>query len=84
MDDQTAFGAYGFNSHTSAYPGGGATLPMTDVGAGNIPSGVLPKLGFGPSNPLFWVLILFLIITGYLTFGFDLGFKKIGSLKVGT
>jgi hypothetical protein len=81
--DGTAFGEYGFNSHTSAYPGGGATLPMTDVG-NNVPSGVLPKLGFGPQNPLFWVLILILILTGYLTVGFDLGLKKIGKLNVGT
>jgi hypothetical protein len=83
MDDHTAMGAYGFSSWSPAYPGGSAVLPMTDI-ADHIPSGVLPKMGFGPSNPLFWVLIIFLIITGYLSLGFDLSFKKIGALKIGT
>jgi hypothetical protein len=84
MDDMTASGAYGFQSFSHAFPGGMATQPMTDVGAGNIPDGVMPKLGFGHQNPLFWVLVIFLIITGYLTFGFDIGIKKLGQLKFGT
>jgi hypothetical protein len=83
MDEHLASTAYGFSAWTPAYPGGAAVLPATDIGE-HIPSGVLPKMGFGFQNPLFWVLILFLIITGYLTIGFDVGLKKIGSFKVGT
>lgn len=82
--EQTAVGAYGFQAYSQAYPGGAAVMPSTDVGTGNVPSGVLPKFGFGHQNPLFWLLILFLVITGYLTFGFDIGIKKIGDLKLGT
>ena len=83
MDEHLATNAYGFTAYSPANAGGSAVLPMTDI-ANSIPAGVLPKLGFGPSNPLFWVLILFLIITGYLTFGFDIGLKKIGQVKLGT
>jgi hypothetical protein len=83
-NDHTASNVYGFSAYTHTYPGGMSTQPVTEVGSGDVPSGVLPSLGFGPKNPLFWVLLLFLIITGYLTFGFDIGLKKLGSLKVGT
>ena len=83
MDPHTATNAYGYAAYSPAYPGGASVLPMTDIGD-NVPSGVLPKLGIGFQNPLFWVLILFLIITGYLSIGFDLGLKKIGNLKIGT
>lgn len=41
-----------------------------------------PNLSFGPQNPLFWVLILALIFTGWVFGGFDFGVKKIGGVNV--
>lgn len=83
--EQTAADAYGFQSYTPAYPGGLAVAAATDIQMQGIPHEVQNKLGFGHSNPLFWVLILVLIITGYATLGFNVGIKKIfkGGLKVG-
>lgn len=83
--DQTAADAYGFISYTPAYPGGLAVASATDVGHNGAPHEVLPKMGFGHSNPLFWVLVLILVITGYLTLGFNVGIKRVlkGGLKVG-
>lgn len=75
--DQTAADAYGFISYTPAYPGGLAVASATDVGLNGAPHEVLPKMGWGHSNPLFWVLVLVLVVTGYLTVGFDFGLKKI-------
>lgn len=77
----TASEAYGFISYTPAYPGGLAVANATDLGPGGMPSEISLPLGFGPNNPLFWILILFLIFTGYITAGFDVGFKKL--FKVG-
>ena len=79
--DQTAADAYGFISYTPAFPGGLAVASATDVGTHGAPHEVLPKMGFGHSNPLFWVLILVLVITGYLTLGFNVGIKRV--LKAG-
>lgn len=83
--EQTATDAYGFISYTPAFPGGLAVANATDVQSAGIPHEVLNGMGFGPSNPLFWVLILVLIITGYATVGFDFGLKKVvkGGLKIG-
>jgi hypothetical protein len=83
--EQTAVDAYGFQSYTPAYPGGLAVANATAVPDMGIPHEVLPKLGFGTQNPFFWVLILFLIITGYISLGFNFGLKKVlkGGLKVG-
>jgi hypothetical protein len=36
----------------------------------------------GWQNPLFWVLILALVIVGYLTFLFDIGVKNVGKEKL--
>lgn len=83
--DQTATDAYGFISYTPAYPGGLAVASATDLQMQGIPHEIQQKLGFGHSNPLFWVLILILIITGYATLGFNVGIKKIfkAGAKVG-
>lgn len=83
--EETAAGAYGFQSYTPAYPGGLAVARATDMGAAGMPAEVSLPLGFGPNNPLFWILILFLIITGYVSAGFNLGVKKLFSVggKVG-
>jgi len=83
--DQTATDAYGFISYTPAYPGGLAVANATDIQQQGIPHEIHTPLGFGTSNPLFWVLILVLVITGYATVGFNFGLKKVfkGGLKVG-
>ena len=82
----TAGGAYGFNGYTQTIPGGMAVMPETSVGvSGDVPAGVLPKLPLGTSSPLFWLLVLALVWSGYVYGAFDIGFKKLGrgSLKVG-
>jgi hypothetical protein len=83
--EQTATDAYGFISYTPAYPGGLAVASATDIQQQGIPHEIEQKLGFGTSNPLFWVLVLVLIITGYATVGFNVGLKRVfkGGLKVG-
>jgi hypothetical protein len=81
----TATDAYGFTSYTPAYPGGLAVASATDIGMQGVPGEVLAPLGLGHKNPLFWILVLALIVTGYLTLGFDVGLKKVikGGFKVG-
>lgn len=83
--EQTAADAYGFISYTPAYPGGLAVANATDIVNSGVPAAVSTKLGFGTSNPLFWVLVLVLIITGYATVGFNVGIKRVfkGGIKVG-
>ena len=85
MLDQTAQGAYGFNSWTPAIPGGVAIIPETQVGNDGAPGAVLDKLSFGHNNPLFWLLVIFLVFTGWLYASGAFGIKKIGSIsaKVG-
>ena len=86
MDSHTALGAYGFTGYTPSAPGGVAVMPETQVGvSGDIPGPALPKLPLLGSNPLFWLLALALIWSGYVYGAFDVGFKKIGSssFKVG-
>lgn len=82
----TAGGAYGFMSYTPSTPGGVAVMPETSVGvSGDVPSNVLPKLPLSWHNPLFWLLVLALVWSGYVYGAFDIGFKKLGSnsFKVG-
>ena len=82
----TAGGAYGFNAWTQSLPGGMAVMPETAVGvSGDIPGAVLPKLPLSWHNPLFWLLVLALVWSGYVYGAFDIGFKKLGSssIKVG-
>jgi hypothetical protein len=86
MDPNTAAGSYGFNSWTTAAPGGVAIMPETSVGvSGVIPGAALPKLPFSWHNPLFWVLLLALVWSGYVYGAFDIGVKKLvkTSFKVG-
>ena len=83
MDPQTAAGAYGYSNWTPALPGGMAIMPETHIGVtGDVPGAALPSLPLSWHNPLFWVLVLALILTGYLYGGFDVGVKKIGNLKL--
>jgi hypothetical protein len=86
VDPSTAQGAYGFNSWTTAQPGGMAIMPETQVGSsGEIPGAVMSKLPLHSGSPLFWLLILVLVWTGYLYGGFNFGIKKVvkGSFGVG-
>lgn len=86
LDPNTAMGAYGYNSWTPAIPGGMAVMPETQVGtSGNVPGAVMGKLPLHAGNPLFWLLLLVLIWTGYIYGGFNVGVKKIfkGSVGVG-
>jgi hypothetical protein len=86
MDPSTASGAYGFSGYSPAPPGGIAIMPETNIGvSGDVPSGVLPQLPFSWHNPLFWLLLLALVWSGYVYGAFDVGFKKLGrgSFKVG-
>lgn len=83
--EQTAAGAYGFISYTPAYPGGLAVANATAIMDQGMPAEVSLPLGLGPQNPLFWILILVLIFTGYITAGFNVGIKRLVSLggKIG-
>lgn len=83
--EQTAAESYGFISYTPAFPGGLAVANATDLGQQGIPHEIETKLGFGTSNPLFWVLVLVLIVTGYVTLGFNVGLKRVfkGGIKIG-
>lgn len=89
MDPNTAVGAYGFGSYTPATPGGLAIAPpVTSFGGptgDNVPGVALPNLPIHWDNPLFWLLILVLIWTGYIFGSFNVGVKKIASIgaKVG-
>lgn len=80
---QLASGAYGFSSWTPALPGGLAIMPETHVGVtGNVPGASLPSLPVNWHNPLFWLLLLALVWSGYVYGAFDIGFKKLGSGKI--
>lgn len=83
----TALGAYGFSSY-SGVPAGGmslgvtGTMPETALGvSGNVPGASLPSLPINWHNPLFWLLILALVWSGYVYGAFDIGFKNLGSSK---
>lgn len=79
MDFSTAGGAYGF---VHGGPQVGSIMAETSVGADiDVPFNS-EKLGLGTSNPLFWLLILFLVFTGWIFGAFDFGVKRIGSVNV--
>ena len=79
MDFSTAAGAYGYVH--GGHPVG-EIMAETNVGA-DAALGIdsLP-LGLGTQNPLFWLLILFLIFTGWIFGAFDFGAKNVGSVAV--
>ena len=78
--DPTARGSYGFNSWTTSVPGGLAVMAETQTGS----SGAVAGAALGPlplhwNNPLFWLLALFLVFTGWVYLGADFGIKRLGS-----
>lgn len=83
MDAMNAYTAYGYSG---LMPSRADVAPETQTGTGiGIPAGAIPKLPLGWNNPLFWLLVLFLIFSGYLYGGFSIGLKRIGSntVKIG-
>lgn len=51
----------------------GATIPNLSLGHGSL----------GHTNPMFWVLIILLLVAGYIGFGFDLDIKRLADIKAG-
>lgn len=54
-------------------PDSAATMPSLGLGHASI----------GHSNPLFWLLVIALLVTGYVGFVFDFDFKKLGEARIG-
>jgi hypothetical protein len=89
----TARSLYGYSIRGGGYlPEGpvltdvAATREVNTTATGRTVGGMnLVHHALGVENPLFWVLILALLIVGYLTFLFDIGVKNVGQerLKLG-
>ena len=80
IDFNTAASAYGF---ASGPPTDTSVKPETSVGTGlDSAAGALPPLPLHWGNPLFWLLILVLVFSGWLFGAFNIGgsagIKKIG------
>jgi hypothetical protein len=81
---------YGYAAHQGGYLPEGPV--MTDISGAreiNVASGGKTVGGFnlmhnalGVSNPMFWLLILGLILVGYLGFLFDVDIKKVGEARL--
>lgn len=83
MDPMTAAGAYGFGSYSpESTPTAFAQTSSGSAGEGV--SQIASSLGnIGhTSNPLFWLLLLALIFTGYAFGVFEVGVKRVGSARV--
>jgi hypothetical protein len=81
-DMSTAAGAYGFMHGNSPV---GDIMAETSVGANldaNVPSINAGNLGLGMDNPLFWLLILALVFTGWVFGALDFGVKRVGEVRV--
>jgi hypothetical protein len=75
----SAAGAYGYQHGANPV---GDIMAETSVGANaDIPFSP-SSLGIGTSNPLFWLLLLALIFTGWVfgAFDFAFGVKKVGNV----
>lgn len=77
--ESTAQGIYGFVHGLIPV---GSVQAETQVGADGVDLAGSSSLSLGTQNPLFWLLILFLIFTGWIFGGFDFGVKRIGNVKV--
>lgn len=81
-----ALDAYGYRAGPPSTPGGAAIVAETQIGQGHeLSAAVMGKMPFGVDNPLFWLLVLFLVFTGWIYLGGSFGIKRIGSIsaKVG-
>ena len=79
MDYSSAANAYGFSHAGNPVAD---IMAETTVGAGTDGGFAGGSLGIGTSNPLFWLLILALVFTGWIFGAFDFGVKRIGSVSV--
>jgi len=82
MDFSTAGAAYGFVHGTTPV---GSVMAETNIGGKGdvgIPDFGGRQLSLGAGNPLFWLLILVLLFTGWIFGAFDFGIKRIGSVSV--
>ena len=80
--NQTAAGAYGFMHGMVPV---GSVQAVTQSGSEGAPTVVgAPSLSLGMDNPLFWLLLLVLLFTGWVfgAFDFMFGVKKIGSTRL--
>lgn len=75
----TAGGAYGFIHGQTPV---GSIMAETNIGAEGAVPFTSGTLGFGVNNPLFWLLILFLVFTGWIFGAFDFGVKNVGAVSV--
>lgn len=78
-DFSTAGGAYGFVHGGTPV---GSVMAETSVGADFDMPFDTEKLGLGLNNPLFWLLILILLFTGWIFGAFDFGIKSVGNVSV--
>lgn len=78
MDFSTATGAYGFVHGGTPV---GSIMAETNVGVTGTPFDA-GALGLGINNPLFWLLVLVLVFTGWIFGAFDFGVKNIGSVNL--
>lgn len=79
LDFSSAAGAYGFIHGATPVPG---VMAETSVGADFSAPFETNTRGFGLDNPLFWLLILALIFTGWIFGAFDFGVKRVGNVRV--
>ena len=79
MDYASAAGAYGYSHGVKPVAD---IMAETSVGS-NVDIPFSPNsLGIGISNPLFWLLVLALVFTGWIfgAFDFAFGVKKVGGV----
>ncbi len=83
MDEMTAAGTYGFGSYSpESSPTAFAQTASGAAGEGvSQIASTIGGLGH-TSNPLFWLLLLALIWTGYVFGEFEVGMKRVGKAGV--
>lgn len=79
MADLTASGIYGFGQNPEASVNG---QPPLSSYTGN--QGMMLQGGLGThfNHPLFWLLVIGLILLGIFSFAFKFGIKRVGSVGV--
>lgn len=79
-DPMTAGGAYGFQTYSPQNPSAVGSA-MSSSGAVNEAVSQVSNIGH-TNNPLFWLLLLALIWTGYIFGQFEVGVKRIGKVGI--